>query len=63
MNILEIRTITPDDKNSVLEVYRQCEDFLALGLELHASLQWCLRTWQKRGRRAGFSGVFSPAAK
>ena len=28
---LEIRPVTPDDLEAVLEVYRQCEDFLALG--------------------------------
>jgi len=30
-NFLEIRPVTLDDLDAVLEVYQLCEDFLALG--------------------------------
>ena len=35
---LEIRPVTPDDLEVLLEVYRQCEDFLALGPVATASM-------------------------
>ena len=42
-NSLEIRTITQVDLGSVLDVYRQCEDFLALGPEPTASMSMVLK--------------------
>jgi ribosomal protein S18 acetylase RimI-like enzyme len=38
-SFFEIRPVTPVDENSLLEVYRQCEDFLALGPVATASLK------------------------
>jgi hypothetical protein len=37
-NSLDMRPITSKDYVAVLEVYRQCEDFLSLGPEPKASL-------------------------
>jgi ribosomal protein S18 acetylase RimI-like enzyme len=37
-NHCAIRPVTPDDLAALLKVYRQCEDFLALGPQPHASL-------------------------
>ena len=36
---LEIRPVRQQDLQAVLEVYRQCEDFLALGPVAAASMQ------------------------
>ena len=35
----KVLPISPDNLSLVLEVYRQCEDFLALGPEARASLE------------------------
>jgi ribosomal protein S18 acetylase RimI-like enzyme len=40
---LEIHPVTRDDLQAVLEVYRQCEDFLALGPVAVASMQMVLK--------------------
>jgi ribosomal protein S18 acetylase RimI-like enzyme len=40
---LEIRSVTQDDLDSVLAVYQQCEDFLALGPVAAASMQMVLK--------------------
>jgi hypothetical protein len=40
---LEIRSVTQDDLDSVLAVYQQCEDFLALGPVAEASMQMVLK--------------------
>jgi len=60
MKTLAIRTVTPDDKYGVLEVYRQCEDFLALGPEPHASLEMVLKDIEEARLEGGvFRGIFS----
>jgi ribosomal protein S18 acetylase RimI-like enzyme len=59
MDTLEIKIITPDDIDTVLEVYRECEDFLALGPESNASLQMALKDMETaRLEGGGFRGIF-----
>ena len=56
---LEIRPVTPDDLDAVLDVYRQCEDFLALGPVPAASMEMVLRDIETSRREGGlFCGVF-----
>ena len=59
-NTLEIRTVTQDDKNAVLDVYRQCEDFLALGPEPRASLGMVLKDIETTKHEGGvFQGIYA----
>lgn len=56
----EVRTITQDDLGAVLEVYRQCEDFLALGPKPTASMEMVLEDIEISHREGGvFCGVFA----
>ena len=59
--ILSIRPVTRDDLNAVLEVYRQCEDFLALGPVPRASMSMALNDIE-HSRTAGgtFCGIYTP---
>ena len=57
---LEIRAVTHDDLSSVLDVYWQCEDFLALGPEPVASMEMVLRDIETSQRDGGlFCGIFA----
>ena len=57
---LEIRTVTPDDNKTILEVYRQCEDFLALGPEPQASPEMVLKDIETTRNEGGvFRSIFS----
>ena len=57
---LEIRPVTHDDLGAVLDVYRQCEDFLALGPEPVASMEMVLRDVETSQREGGlFCGIFA----
>jgi ribosomal protein S18 acetylase RimI-like enzyme len=59
-NSFEIRTITPDDLGAVLDVYRQCEDFLALGPEPTASMAMVLKDIEISTREGGvFCGIYT----
>ena len=59
-NSFEIRTITQDDLGAVLDVYRQCEDFLALGPEPIASMAMVLKDIEISRREGGvFCGVYA----
>ena len=59
-NSFEIRTITQDDLDAVLDVYRQCEDFLALGPEPTASMAMVLKDIEISQREGGvFCGVYA----
>jgi GNAT superfamily N-acetyltransferase len=59
-NTLEIRTVTQDDKYAVLDVYRQCEDFLALGPEPRASLGMVLKDIEAAQHEGGvFRGIYA----
>jgi ribosomal protein S18 acetylase RimI-like enzyme len=55
---LEIHPISDEDLEAVLEVYRQCEDFLALGPIPTASLQMVLKDIEISRAEGGiFSGI------
>jgi hypothetical protein len=59
-NSFEVRTITQDDLGAVLNVYRQCEDFLALGPEPTASMAMVLKDIEISQRDGGvFCGVYA----
>jgi ribosomal protein S18 acetylase RimI-like enzyme len=59
---LEIRPITPDDLEAVLEVYRQCEDFLALGPVPTASMEMVLKDIEiSKGEGGSYCGIFNAA--
>lgn len=63
-NSLEIRPITQCDLNAVLNVYRQCEDFLALGPEPTASMEMVLKDVEVSQREGGvFCGIFTADGK
>lgn len=56
----EVRTITQHDLGTVLDVYRQCEDFLALGPKPTASMARVLKDVDISRRAQGvFCGVFA----
>jgi ribosomal protein S18 acetylase RimI-like enzyme len=60
----EVRTITQDELGAVLNVYRQCEDFLALGPEPTASMEMVVKDIESSQREGGvFCGVFSADAE
>jgi ribosomal protein S18 acetylase RimI-like enzyme len=59
-NSFEVRTITQDDLDAVLDVYRQCEDFLALGPEPTASMTMVLKDIEISHREGGvFCGIYT----
>ncbi len=61
---LEIRPITQEDWNAILEVYRQCEDFLALGPVATASLEMVLKDIEISEQQGGiFCGIYAPEGK
>jgi ribosomal protein S18 acetylase RimI-like enzyme len=62
--ILEIRSITQVDLGAVLNVYRQCEDFLALGPVSTASMEMVLADLELSRREGGnFCGIYTPDGK
>ena len=61
---LKIRPITPDDMESVLEVYRLCEDFLALCPVPTASMEMVLKDIEISKREGGiYCGIFDAAGE
>jgi len=59
-NSFEVRTITQDDLDAVLDLYRQCEDFLALGPERTASMAMVLKDIEISQSQGGvFYGVYA----
>jgi len=59
-NSFEIRTITQDNWREILDVYQQCEDFLALGPEPTASMAMVLKDIEISQREGGvFCGVYA----
>jgi ribosomal protein S18 acetylase RimI-like enzyme len=59
-DFFEVRTITQGDLSAVLDVYRQCEDFLALGPKPTASMNMVLKDIGISQRECGvFCGVYS----
>ena len=60
----EIRPIAQEDLGAVLEVYRQCEDFLALGPVPTASMEMVLKDLEISKEEGGiFCGIFSQDGK
>jgi ribosomal protein S18 acetylase RimI-like enzyme len=61
---LEIRPVQQDDLDAVLEVYRQCEDFLALGPVSTASMEMVLKDLEISRREGGiFCGICAANGK
>ncbi len=61
-NRFHIRPITADELDAVLEVYRQCEDFLALGPVPVASTAMVLQDIEISRREGGiFCGIYDAA--
>jgi ribosomal protein S18 acetylase RimI-like enzyme len=61
---LEIRKISLDDLESVLTVYQQCEDFLALGPVPTASMEMVLKDIEISEEEGGiFCGIFTADEK
>ncbi len=61
---LEIRTITQDDLDAVLDVYQQCEDFLALGPVPTASMEMVRKDIEISQRQGGvFCGIYTADGK
>jgi ribosomal protein S18 acetylase RimI-like enzyme len=59
MTSLVIRPITQDDLGAILDVYRQCEDFLALGPVPVASMEMVLGDIEISHQEEGIScGIF-----
>ena len=57
---LEIRPVTHDDLDAVLDVYRQCEDFLALGPVPVASMEMVRSDIETSQHEGGlFCGIFT----
>jgi ribosomal protein S18 acetylase RimI-like enzyme len=63
-NSLEIRKIKRSDLEAVLDIYRQCEDFLALGPVAKASINMVLEDFNHSLIEGGeFSGIYSSNGK
>ena len=57
---MNCNAITPDDTDAVLDVYRQCEDFLALGPEPKASMAMVLKDIESTQDESGiFQGIYA----
>ncbi|MGD0779919.1 MAG: GNAT family N-acetyltransferase [Dehalococcoidales bacterium] len=60
MDTLKIKTVTSEDIDDVLKVYRQCEDFLALGPRPEASAEMVLSDMEEARREGGiFRGIYT----
>lgn len=56
-----VRSVLPSEHGSILEVYRQCEDFLALGPVARASMQMVQADLDLSRQENGcFCGIFTP---
>jgi ribosomal protein S18 acetylase RimI-like enzyme len=56
-----VRPVTLSELDSILEVYRQCEDFLALGPVAQASMKMVLADLDLSAREHGcFCGIYTP---
>ena len=61
---LEIHPIAQDDLDAVLEVYKQCEDFLALGPVSTASMEMVLKDIELSQAEKGlFCGIYAADGK
>lgn len=60
----QIKIVTKDDLDSVLEVYKQCEDFLAMGPQPHASMEMVLADLELSRTEGGeFCGIWGHNGK
>jgi ribosomal protein S18 acetylase RimI-like enzyme len=60
-SFLEIRPVSQGDLIAVLEVYQQCEDFLALGPIATASMEMVLQDIEISQKEGGiFCGIYTP---
>lgn len=60
----DIKPITDNDLEGVLEIYRQCEDFLALGSETRASMILVLQDMEESRRENGnYCGIYASSGK
>jgi ribosomal protein S18 acetylase RimI-like enzyme len=58
-NSLILRTVTVNNKEAILRVYCQCEDFLALGPEPKASLEMVMKDMETSQHEGGcFCGIY-----
>ena len=56
---IELRRVSSSDAGEILKVYRECEDFLALGPEPKASLKMVLADIRESEQEGGiFCGIF-----
>jgi ribosomal protein S18 acetylase RimI-like enzyme len=63
-NLLQIRPVTQGDLDSVLQVYKQCEDFLALGPVATASMDMVLKDLEISKAEGGvFCGIHTADGK
>jgi ribosomal protein S18 acetylase RimI-like enzyme len=63
-NLLEIAPVTQDSLAAVLEVYQQCEDFLALGPVATASMEMVLKDIEISKNEGGiFCGIYTADGK
>jgi len=63
-SFLEIRPVSQDDLDAILEVYQQCEDFLALGPIATASTEMVLKDIEISKNEGGiFCGIYTPGGK
>jgi ribosomal protein S18 acetylase RimI-like enzyme len=61
---LKIYPVTEDDLDAILEVYQQCEDFLALGPIATASMDMVLKDLEISRNEGGiFCGIHTPDGK
>lgn len=59
-----IKSITENDLEEVLGVYRQCEDFLALGSETKASMTLVLQDMEESRKESGdYCGIYASSGK
>ena len=63
-DVLEIKPVTQADLDDVLEVYRQCEDFLALGPVATASMEMVLKDLEISRDEGGiYCGIWNAEGK
>jgi GNAT superfamily N-acetyltransferase len=61
---LLVRSVTQDDMDAILDVYRQCEDFLALGPESGASMTMVTSDIETSHRQGGiFCGIHTACGR
>ena len=57
---LEIHPVAQDELDAVLEVYKQCEDFMALGPVPTASMGMVLKDFElSKAENAVFCGIYT----